>query len=409
MSVEVKLLGEKCNLQCKYCYQVFTRENGENTRNQMAGANKTGQEKFNLKKIKESIERQGRDFNLFGGEALLLPLEVLEELWAWGYEKFGKNGLQTNGTLVTDAHIELFKKYKVGVGFSIDGPGELNDVRWAGSLKKTRAFTDQSIKAMEKLITEGVGVGLIITLHRGNGTKDKLPMMNRWLKKLDDIGLRSCRIHTLEVETDSIRDELELTVNESIRAMVNFMDLQKYELKSLKFDVFKDIRSLLLGDDRYATCTWRGCDPYSTISCTSINPDGEASNCGRTEKEGISFLKPEVHGAERVLGLFFEAKDSGGCNGCRFFLMCQGYCPGSGIDGDWRNRSEACKIVKELFSRCEKDLIAEGFTPVSVADQRSELEKILIELSKVGERFSMYDSLSEIRKNKDLFSGQNSE
>ena len=36
---------------------------------------------------------------------------MLEDLWAFGLERFGGNGIQTNATLITDRHIALFRKY----------------------------------------------------------------------------------------------------------------------------------------------------------------------------------------------------------------------------------------------------------------------------------------------------------
>ena len=64
--------------------------------------------------------------------SLLLPLKDLEAIWAWGLERYGSNRVQTNGTLIQDEHVALFHKYGVRVGISLDGPGELNDVRWHG-------------------------------------------------------------------------------------------------------------------------------------------------------------------------------------------------------------------------------------------------------------------------------------
>jgi sulfatase maturation enzyme AslB (radical SAM superfamily) len=83
--------------------------------------------------MKSAVEREGGSFTLFGGEPRLLPERDLEELWRWGLERSGANSVQTNGTLIRDAHIRMFKQYKVLVGISIDGPGEMNSVRWAGS------------------------------------------------------------------------------------------------------------------------------------------------------------------------------------------------------------------------------------------------------------------------------------
>ena len=91
---------------------------------------------------------------LFGGEPLLVPIADLEELWRWGLEKYGRNRVQTNGALINDEHVRLFRQYKVDVGISIDGPGELNDARWDGSLEKTRAATARAEAAIERLCRE---------------------------------------------------------------------------------------------------------------------------------------------------------------------------------------------------------------------------------------------------------------
>jgi len=129
MSVEVRPLGVQCNIACQYCYQNPQRDAGNQNR------------LYDLGLIKEALRQEGGPFSLFGGEPLLVPLKDLEDLWAWGLERFGRNGVQTNGSLIQDEHIRLFKKYRVGVGISIDGPDELNDVRWNGSLERTRQAT----------------------------------------------------------------------------------------------------------------------------------------------------------------------------------------------------------------------------------------------------------------------------
>jgi uncharacterized protein len=117
MSIEVRPLGVKCNIQCQYCYQNPQRDAGNIPTT------------FDLEKMKESLARAGSSFTIFGGEPLLVPERVLEELWAFGYERFGSNGIQTNGTLINDRHIRLFKQYSVNIGISVDGPEDLNDVR----------------------------------------------------------------------------------------------------------------------------------------------------------------------------------------------------------------------------------------------------------------------------------------
>ncbi|MFL6335988.1 MAG: hypothetical protein ACJ754_21985 [Pyrinomonadaceae bacterium] len=106
--------------------------------------------------MKRAVLEEGGPFTLFGGEPLLIPEEDLEDLWAWGLEQFGRNSVQTNGTLINEAHVRMFKRHNVRVGISVDGPGELNDVRWSGSLEKTRADTARTEAAIARLCFEGI-------------------------------------------------------------------------------------------------------------------------------------------------------------------------------------------------------------------------------------------------------------
>src|ERR1700688_954682 len=138
MSVELRPLGVRCNIACHYCYQQPQRDAGNVARG------------YDLAVMKQAIEEEGGPFTLFGGEPLLLSVRDLEDLWAWGFERFGRNAVQTNGVAIDENHIRMFKQYNVTVGISIDGPGELNDLRWAGSLAKTRAATAKTEAAISR-------------------------------------------------------------------------------------------------------------------------------------------------------------------------------------------------------------------------------------------------------------------
>ena len=66
---------------------------------------------------------------------------------------------------------------------------------------------------------------LIITLHRANATRDKLPIMHDWFRKLERMGVRSVRIHILGVEDEAVREKYALTVDENIEAFLSFYAL----------------------------------------------------------------------------------------------------------------------------------------------------------------------------------------
>jgi uncharacterized protein len=382
MSIEVRPFGVKCNIACQYCYQNPERDAGNELNS------------YDLEKMMEVLQADGRSFILFGGEPLLMPTRDLETLWSYGLSKFNGNGLQTNGTLITDEHIELFKKYKVSVGISIDGPGELNDVRWAGSLAKTRKATERTLEAVRKLCVEGLAPSLIVTLHRNNATRDKLPTMHEWLRALYRLGVRSLRLHSLEVESDAIRQKYALTTEEHVEAMLSFLPLES-ELPDVNIDIFRDMRNMLLGKDNKGTCVWTACDPYTTEAVQGLEGRGQRSNCGRTNKDGVDFVKADRAGFERYLALYQTPQEHGGCKGCRFFLMCKGQCPGTALDAEWRNRTELCDALKILYRHFECELLDAGATPISVLPIRKDLERAMISAWASGRNTLMATQLSK--------------
>lgn len=366
MSIELRPLGVTCNIHCQYCYQNSQRDAGN-----IAA-------RYDISKMLQAVEKLGMEFSLFGGEPLLLPIEDLERLWAWGKQRFGRNSVQTNGTLITERHIELFKKYNVSVGISIDGEEELNDVRWNGSLEKTRQATQMTMSSIEQLCTEGLYPGLIVTLHRFNASNNRLSKLIQWLKKLDGLKVKSCRLHLLEVETPLQRKLLQLTEEENIQALLTLYRFEP-ELQYLRFDIFQEMRGLLMGLDDKSACIWNACDPMTTRAVQGIEGNGSMSNCGRTSKDGVDFVKAEAQGFERYIALYHVPQAKNGCKGCRFFLMCKGQCPGTAIDQDWRNRSDQCSIWMHLFEEIESDLIRKGYNPLSLHPLRTVLEERLIQ------------------------------
>jgi uncharacterized protein len=366
MTVELRPHGIKCNLQCRYCYQNAQREAGNHSR------------AYDIEAMKLSAEREGGPFILFGGEPLLLAEPELEDLWSWGFSRYGSNGVQTNGTLITENHIKLFKRYNVHVGISIDGPGELNALRWSRNLQQTEQATASTITAIERLCKEGMPPGLIVTLHRQNASSAKLPILHQWFKHLDKIGIRTVRLHALEVDNQSVLIEHALSPSENLNVFLSFAALES-ELARLRFDIFHDLRNLLLGEDESAACVWKACDPYTTLAVRGVEGDGQSSNCGRTNKSGIDFSKADHTGYERYLALYNTPQASGGCKGCRFFLVCKGQCPGTAIGGDWRNRTRDCDLWKGLCAHFEREIIACGKIPVSIRADRRRLEAIAVD------------------------------
>lgn len=371
MSVELRPLSDRCNIQCRYCYQEGTR------------AAATAPPRYSLPQMMATLDELGEPFVLFGGEALLVRDADLERLFAYGLERHGVNAIQTNGALIEPHHIALFRRYNVRVGISLDGPGSLNDMRWAGSAGRTLRASARAEAALARLCREGLAPSAIVTLHGGNTRGPRLDVLCDWIAHLHALGVRRMRLHLLEVDQHNASRGLRLSDAQNLNVLRRLRALEP-TLPGLRFDLFDEMRRMLLARDAVSSCIWQACDPYATRGVRGVEGGGERSNCGRTHKDGIAWLATERRGYERQLSLHETPHADGGCRGCRFFLMCKGNCPGTALEGDWRLRSEHCATWFGLFEDIERTLLAEGEAPLSQSPRRAECEAELVALWREG-------------------------
>lgn len=383
MTIEVLPVGTRCALECKHCYQHPIRDAG----NQASDG-------YDMEAMKRALEKENYKFSVFGGEPLLMPIDDLEELWRWGHERFGKNSVQTSATCVTERHFEMFQKYNVGIGISLEGPGELNDIRWAGSLERTREATKRAHAVLHRLLEERQPVSLITTLHRGNAAPDRLEQLLDWYRNLDGCGLRHVNLHLLEIENEQVREDWALTEVENAEALLACAELQPF-LKQLRFQPITDMTQLLLGDDSHATCVWNACDPYTTRAVRGIDGQGHLVNCGRTNKSGVGMQKADHELLVRQLALYHVVQEHGGCQGCSYWYACKGGCSGQAIGGDWRRKTEHCGTLQRVFVDLEARLAGLGFRPVSSDENRRKaMETRMLDAFRSGKLLSVKRALS---------------
>ncbi|MGI8903284.1 MAG: hypothetical protein ACR2IP_06440 [Solirubrobacteraceae bacterium] len=208
--------------------------------------------------------------------------------------------------------------------------------------------------------------------------------MHDWLRRLEAMGVTSLRLHVLEVDQAGVGAAYALSTEENLIAFSSFARLEN-ELVTLRLDLFEDMRNLLFGTDDSSTCVWNACDPYTTRAVRGVEGRGQSSNCGRTNKDGVDFAKAAAEGFERYIALYHTPQENGGCRGCRFFLMCKGQCPGTAIDGDWRNRTEHCELWKALFRHLEDRALDESRVPLSASPERQDIEATFLSLWAQGQ------------------------
>lgn len=362
---------------------------------------------------------------LFGGEALIISIKDIEELLKKGFEKWGKTGVQTNGTLITEAHIDLFAKYNTHVGISLDGPDDLNDSRWAGTLEATRKATARTLWAIDRLVERAkehphLIPSIIVTLHAGNAAPDRWPRMREWIQSLDAKGIAGLNLHVMEMDYKA--SEWYLPHEQLMTVFNELWDLSS-TFKTLKIMNFKEITDLLMGKDQEAVCVWHACDPWNTSAVQGLEGNGEPSHCSRTNKDGKNWLPAEGIGVaskqaigdfvgqrfhERQLSLYVTSQEHGGCHDCRFWMMCQGQCPGTGesngsnTSGDWRLRSTYCQTWKGLFEEGERRLLKEGQQPISLHPDRKKMEAIMYGAWKQHSECAMSTAIKLLETNPEL-------
>lgn len=330
-----------CNLACKYCYEKNIRRK---TRPRFD---------YDLEVVLKRMEEyKDLEIAFHGGEPLMMPKKDVEKILAKSFELKEKSALQTNGTLIDDDYILMFKKYKTGVGISYDGPGVLSEFR------PGTADLDETIERLKK---ENISVSLIIVVSKANaGTDDRLKKLKEYLLKLNQMKI-SGRLNPC---VGAPGYELE-----EKRLIEVYLDLAQFCLENnLRWSPFVDIFHGLQGKDR--VCSFMGCDIFHTPSATVILKDGSLSNCMRTNDQRILLRHPVKYKTrEEILSQI--PQDFGGCQGCPYFSACFGGCPASAINDDWRNRTYLCPLWKALFQYFEKVL---KFTEYPILSQARECQ-----------------------------------
>lgn len=333
-----------CDLNCKYCYE----------HDEGLLKSEKSKTKADIESIKENTKYWkdyfgGKDkMVLHGGEVLMLPIEELEELLDFCYNlNGGEAQLQTNGNLITDEHIKLFKKYNVGLGISFDGFGELNHLRGYPDLDRTIEYTDRLTDTIYKMHEEEISIGFISVLHQGNvGTDEKLEKFIEFLETFNERGIRGGRINLCYIDGNS--PEIELSQD---RAAEVYERLAEYVMDdpNRRLQPFREMADNLLGYG-IATCTFSKCEPFQAPAGRVILPDGELATCVRhVDEEGNPVPYDESKWTGRHDFLLRHQ-----CRGCRFWKICYGGCPGRPRNGSYMNKDYYCKAIFMAYKKIEQ-------------------------------------------------------
>lgn len=315
----VKPCADLCNIKCGYCYHNWLKISG------VVGNKKIMDRKMvdilfcNL----ESLPQKRIKIIWHGGEPLLIGKEffyyVLEKQKNCPSKQF-INLIQTNGTLIDDDWVEIFKIGKFNVGVSIDGPKHLHDI-----LRKDKhgeGTFDNVLSGIQLIQSKNIEVGPISVITKYNYKNSKEIFNFLCDKKLLKMNFSPC-----------VEDGLaySLTPIEWAKFLLDvyFIWMEKDD-PAIKITPLESFIHCLLGGKSTVCYYSKDCSRF-----ISVDNEGSVYVCGRTlgiEDYKIGNLKQEninsiiVNEKSRVV----NAKNStlvDNCYSCRWLNVCNGGCP----------------------------------------------------------------------------------
>ena len=324
-----------CNLRCGYCHswksgpgQVMSFEVLADT----------------IRRYQSTPGIEDVDYVWHGGETLLLSPDYFEKaIWLQNlFRRPGQriaNGLQTNGTLITDDWARFFAKYRFKVGVSIDGTREIHDgVRLD---KKGRGTFAKVEAGLARLREHGVTYGILTVVDERMASLPIEPML-RELKTLGAAGVSLL---------NSIPDNGEGTERAVERGLFAFPRYVEYLRKVFAiwrrqpeaYPAIREISALIevLGGGRAGVCTLSG---NCMGQFLTIEPSGTVSACDKylgVEDYTFAAKGASPFAADRLAhARHRQADDDRRMAECRHFHLCKGGCPHDNrmqriFDADW--------------------------------------------------------------------------
>lgn len=342
------VLSAACPAECKYCFgphegEIIDRATFDKLVTYMEKVvSETKQEKVNI--------------TFHGGE----PLMASVELWTYALEQLSnrfKNkeirfSLQSNLWRLNDELCLLFKKYKVSIGSSLDGPKSINDAqRGIGYFEKT-------YKGLNLAEQYGIEAGCIATFTPKN--------IKKWQEVMDFYihEKMSFSIHP-SVKPVGFEHDKELFIDSRQYSDLLSDMLEAYieNRKNIRIDSLDQLcRSVV--NKQSVICTFRDCfgmfvaiDPKGNIySCQRFCGNKEFALGNVKDQPSLSEIENNVNATmikERERQVAIQ------CNGCDHIKYCKGGCYYNAVSGGDSIVDPYCEAYKNTFDRIKSRLTEE--------------------------------------------------
>lgn len=341
----IKLNGNKCNLNCTYCYEKQREYENES--------------EINVKEILQFVnifKEMKIDIQLMGGEPLLVGKSKMKEILKNIHEQniVTKINIQTNAVLLDEEWLDiLYGEFpKMELGISLDGDFLANKFR-------VDYLGRESITAVENALTlctnkkRNIGIISVVNTNMLHREEEILSYFSRFqcIKGINFLPCIDYKIHT-----QSYPKECSINYKQYYDFIKNIFELWKckYHNNYIIEPFFSIIRSLY--HKKVSFCQ------YSQKKCCNIftlYPKGIIGGCDELPTKycnhgnmlEIQTLK-ELQKRQKQIELLYHAKElNKKCNLCNYYESCQEGCIGARLNSlQGNDELEYCYYRAELIN-----------------------------------------------------------
>ncbi len=335
-----------CNFRCVYCSEgerepAFLDE---------ALFRKLADE---LPELLNRIGHREVTFLWHGGEPCLWGRERLERSMAYAKERLSgyevSFAMQSNGYLINESFLELFKRYNVRVGVSMDGYRELHDAQ-RPALDGSPTF-DRVLQGVKALSDAGLCGGILLVINTENP-----PDTAKLFSFIREAGV-SARINPLIACGRSAGRDTAASDSNYVRVLQDLFEKSMTADADVAIDPLNGILDAIITGCPVNECSYSGACARGIIS---LYADGLMGYCGR-DSSALSCAYGSLRN-RTVSQLYFSdtaelmrQRDSylktHDCQGCPVWDLCHGGCAFNAMNsfGDLNRKTPSCEMRMELI------------------------------------------------------------
>lgn len=350
----------ECNLRCKYCYDASNHSNCISKT--IATKEFADNEEYILSDVKKILRNCRKPQLIFhGGEPLLVDSDLLSSFCQTLSNDIPvRYSIQTNGTLINNQVINLFRKNQFQVGLSLDGADE--EQNSARVYKNGRNSFHTVMEKINLLQQEQIRFGVIISVNKLHiGREQQL------YDFLAQTGIH-CNIRPVFSSTNG-DNSFVMSPEEYITFFNNLFDIwyndQERRVSTAQIHEFlKELRTVVTNEFVDRSCE---CSPNCFLNFISLDTNGNLYACNRLYRIN-EFYYGNIRNMEmkeveaKALQLIKKRLDSINkqCRNCKLLKVCYGGCPAEAYSSylDISRPSDYCQIRKGVHEHVKKIVLS---------------------------------------------------